>query len=165
MIKFSYPGIQHVPPLIKLLFNILVLTLTSLVAQTVKRPPTMWETRVQFLGQEDLLEKETAIHSSILAWKIPWTRGSWRATIHGVTKSQTQLTTHVLCCVLAQLAQRVKHLPAKQETQVRFLGWEDPLEKETAIHSSILAWETSWIEKPGGLWAIVHGVAKESDTT
>ena len=38
----------------------------------VKRLPTMWETRVQSLGQEDLLEKEMATHSSILAWKIPW---------------------------------------------------------------------------------------------
>ena len=45
----------------------------SLVAQTVKRLPTMRETRVQSLGQEDLLEKEMATHSSILAWKIPWT--------------------------------------------------------------------------------------------
>ena len=46
---------------------------TSLVAQTVKRLPTMQETQVQPLGQEDLLEKEMATHSSILAWKIPWT--------------------------------------------------------------------------------------------
>ena len=46
---------------------------TSLVAQMVKRLPTMWETQVQFLGREDLLEKEMATHSSILAWKIPWT--------------------------------------------------------------------------------------------
>ena len=45
---------------------------TYLVAQTVKRLPTMWETRVQSLGQKDLLEKEMATHSSILAWKIPW---------------------------------------------------------------------------------------------
>ena len=44
----------------------------SLVAQTVKRLPTMQETRVQSLGWEDLLEKEMATHSSILAWKIPW---------------------------------------------------------------------------------------------
>jgi len=44
----------------------------SLVAQTVKHLPTMWETRIQSLGQEDLLEKEMATHSSILAWKIPW---------------------------------------------------------------------------------------------
>ena len=46
---------------------------TSLVAQTVKRLPTMRETRVQSLGQEYLLEKEMAAHSSILAWKILWT--------------------------------------------------------------------------------------------
>ena len=46
---------------------------TSLVAQTVKHLPTMQETRVQSLGWEDLLEKEMATHSSILAWKIPWT--------------------------------------------------------------------------------------------
>ena len=46
--------------------------MTSLVAQTVKRLPTMQETRVQSLGQ-DLLEKEMESHSSILAWKIPWT--------------------------------------------------------------------------------------------
>ena len=44
----------------------------SLVAQTVKHLPTMRETWVQFLGQEDLLEKEMVTHSSILAWKIPW---------------------------------------------------------------------------------------------
>ena len=43
------------------------------MAQTVKHMPTMWETWVQSLGQEDLLEKEMAPHSSILAWKIPWT--------------------------------------------------------------------------------------------
>ena len=45
---------------------------TSLVAQTIKHLPTMWETQVQSLGQEDPLEKEMATHSSILAWKISW---------------------------------------------------------------------------------------------
>ena len=49
------------------------------------------------------------------------------------------------------LAQRVKHLPAKQETWVRSLGQEDPLEKEMATHSSILAWRVPWMEEPGGL--------------
>ena len=44
----------------------------SPVAQMVKRLPTMWETWLRSLGQEDSLEKETATHSSILAWKIPW---------------------------------------------------------------------------------------------
>ena len=46
--------------------------MTSLVAQTVRCLSTIQETRVQSLGQEDLLEKEVATHSSILAWKIPW---------------------------------------------------------------------------------------------
>ena len=43
------------------------------MAQRVKNPPAMWEIQVQSLGQEDLLEKEKATHSSILAWRIPWT--------------------------------------------------------------------------------------------
>ena len=58
------------------------------------------------------------------------------------------------------IAQLVKNLPAMQETWVQFLGCEDPLEKEMAIHSSILAWEISWIEEPGGLQSTV---SKESD--
>ena len=45
----------------------------SLVAQTVEHLPTMWETQVRSLGQEDALEKAMAIHSSTLAWKTPWT--------------------------------------------------------------------------------------------
>ena len=49
------------------------------------------------------------------------------------------------------MAQTVKNLPAVQETRVRSLGWEDPLEKEMAIHSSILAWRIPWTEEPGGL--------------
>ena len=47
------------------------------------------------------------------------------------------------------MAQRIKRLPAKQETQVLSLGWEDPPEKEMAIHSSILAWRMPWKEEPG----------------
>ena len=49
------------------------------------------------------------------------------------------------------MAQMVKHLPAMWKTWVRSLGWEDPLEKKLATHSSILAWRTPWIEEPGGL--------------
>ena len=51
---------------------------SSLVAQMVKCLPTMWETRIQSLGREDLLEKEMATHSSTLAWKIPWTEDPGR---------------------------------------------------------------------------------------
>ena len=60
------------------------------------------------------------------------------------------------------VAQLVKNLPAMQETWVQFLGWEDPLEKEMAAHSSILAWRISWTEEPGGLQPMA---LQESDTT
>ena len=49
------------------------------------------------------------------------------------------------------VTQVVKNLPAMQETWVRSLGWEDPLEKEMTTHSSILAWRIPWTEEPGGL--------------
>ena len=49
------------------------------------------------------------------------------------------------------VAQMVKRLPAMQETWVRTLGWEDPLEKEMATHCSTLAWKIPWTEEPGGL--------------
>ena len=61
------------------------------MAQIVKRLPTMWETRVQSLGQEDPLEKEMTTHSSTLAWKIAMDRGTWRAIVHRVAKSRTGL--------------------------------------------------------------------------
>ena len=73
------------------------------------------------------------------------------------------------------LAQLVKNLPVMQETQVRFLGWEDTLEEEIAIHSifffsfsffaihsSILAWKIPWTEEPGGLQSMG---SKELDMT
>ena len=49
------------------------------------------------------------------------------------------------------MAQMVKNLPAVQETRLQSLGWENPLEKGMAIHSSILAWRLPWTEEPGGL--------------
>ena len=49
------------------------------------------------------------------------------------------------------VAQLVKNLPAVQETWVRSLGWEDPLEKEMAIHSRTIAWKIPWTEEPGRL--------------
>ena len=54
------------------------------------------------------------------------------------------------------MAQTVKNLPVVQETPVRSLGQEDPLEKRMATHSSILAWRSPWTEEPGGL----HGVTQ-----
>ena len=56
--------------------------------------------------------------------------------------------------MLSLVAQMVKNLPAMQETRVRSLGWEDPLEKDMATHCSILAWKIAWTEEPGGLRSV-----------
>ena len=108
---------------------------------------------VQSLGQEDLLEKEMAPHSSTLAWKIPWMQesgglqsmGSQRVGQHWATSLSFTFTLHCPSVV--------KNLPAEQETQVPFRQ-EDPLEKEMATHSSILAWEIPWTEEPAGLQSL-----------
>ena len=60
------------------------------------------------------------------------------------------------------VAQKVKNLPAMQETQIRSLGWEDPLEEGMATHSSTLAWRIPWTEQAGGYNPWGH---KELDTT
>ena len=64
----------------------------SLVDQLVKNLPVMKDTWVRSLGWEDPLEEGMAIHSSILAWRIPMDRGAWWDTVHGVSKSQTGLS-------------------------------------------------------------------------
>ena len=64
----------------------------SPVAQMVKNLPATQEAWVLPLAWEDLLEEGMATHSGIPAWRIPMDRGAWQATVHGVTKSQTQLS-------------------------------------------------------------------------
>ena len=81
------------------------------MAQTVKNLPTMWETWVQSLGWEDPLEEGLAMHSSVLAWRIPKDRGTWWATVYGVAKSQTQL--------------RTKH-STRGKSKKRGLRWKQP---------------------------------------
>ena len=65
----------------------------SLLAQMVKNLPAMWETWVLSLGWENPLEEVMASYSNILAWRIPMDRGAWQTTVHGVTKSQSWLST------------------------------------------------------------------------
>ena len=60
----------------------------SILAQSVKNWPAMWETQVQFLDQEDPLEKAMATHLSILAWRIPWTEEPGRPQSMGSQKSE-----------------------------------------------------------------------------
>ena len=90
-------------------------------------------------------------------------RGSWWATVHGVTRvghklvtkpphTNTHTHTHTHTHTEASLvAQTVKNLPAMEETQAQSLSQEDPLEKGMAIYFSILAWRIPCTEKPDGL--------------
>ena len=75
-------------------------------------------------------------------------------SLYGINRYVSQLFDSTFL-----VAQMVKNLPAVQETWVQSLGWEDSLEKEIAIHSSILVWEIPWTEEPGGLQSM------GSDTT
>ena len=107
----------------------------------------MW---VWSLGQEDPLEGGKATHSSILAWRISLTEelgGQQSVASHKVGYDWARPSL---------VAQMIKNLPAVQETRVWLLGWENPLEKGMATHSSILAW---WIDR-GAWWATVRAVTK-----
>ena len=70
----------------------MIIPRASLVAQMVQNLPAMRETWVRSLGWEEPLEEGLATHSSVLAWRIPTDRGAWRATVHGVAKSQRGLS-------------------------------------------------------------------------
>ena len=77
----------------------------------------------------------------------PMDKGASKATVHGVTKSRTRLSDFTRECSGASLvAQLIKNLPAMQETPIRFLGQEDPLEKEKATHSRIY-WLPWWLRR------------------
>ena len=81
------------------------------------------------------------------------------SSVHGIL--QARIMEWVAGAAL--VAQMVNNLPAIQETQVHYLGREDPLEKEMATHSSILSWKIPWTER--GAWqATVYGVVKELGT-
>ena len=124
----------------------------SLVAQLVKNPPAMGESGLRSLGWEDPLEKGKSTHSSILAWRIPWTVYSPRGCKESDTTEQLSLSLWS-----SQVALMVKNLPANSgdiKDAGRPLGWEDSLEKEMATHSSILTWRILWTEEPGRLKSV-----------
>ena len=90
-------------------------------------------------------------------WKIQQWPQDWKRSVFipitkkGNAKECSNYCTIALISHASLVAQRLKHLPPMQETQVQSLGWEEPLEKEMATHSSILAWRIPWMEEPGGL--------------
>ena len=75
----------------------------------------------------------------------------WPGLLQALGWNQSALWSGSLIQRASLVAQMVKRLPAMWETWVPSLGWEDPLEKEMATHSSILAWKTPWMEEPGRL--------------
>ena len=106
-----------------------------------------WLSDITFTFHFHALEKEMATHSSVLFWRIPGMGepGELLSLGSDTTKWLSSSSRASL------MAQKVKHLPAMQETQVRSLGWEDPLVKEMATHSSTLAWKITGTEEPGRL--------------
>ena len=89
------------------------------MAETVTRLPTMRETRVRSLGQEDPLEKEMAIHSSTLAWKIPWMEERGRLQSMGRKKSDTTERLLFHFCLLKQWA--FNFLKADLQSEIHFI--------------------------------------------
>ena len=117
---------------------------TSLVAQRLKHLPPMWETWVQSLGWEDPLEKEMTTHSSIFAWRIPWTEEPGRLRSMGL-----QRVGHNWVTSLSLLLSSLKGFPGgsagkESARNAGELDWKDPLEKGNTTHSSILAWRIPW---------------------
>ena len=136
----------------------------SLVAQRLKHLLAMRETWVQSL------EKEMATYSSILAWRIPWTEEpgrlqsmGWQRVRHDWATSLSLFFHFIEHGEGFPGGSVVKNLPAMQEMQGPSLGWEDPLEKEMATHSSILAWRIPWTEE-SGRGAPVLGLSKVSES-
>ena len=80
---------------------------TSLVAQTVKRLPTVWETHIQSLGREDLLEKAMATHYSILTWKISWMEELGKLQSWGHKESDTTEQLHFTSYIYKYLVSEI----------------------------------------------------------
>ena len=108
----------------------------------------MQETQVQSLGREDLLEKEMATHSSILAWKF---HGQWNLVGYSpwVAKSRTRLSDFISKDFHGGSDGKVSVYNAGDLDLIAGSG-RSP-EKEMATHSSIVAWRIPWTEQPGGL--------------
>ena len=118
----------------------------------VKHLPAMRETWVRSLGWEDLLEKEIATHSSILAWRIPGTEDPGRLQFMGSQRvghdwvTSLHFTSLHLIHVFMKLASqwhsgKESSCQYSRPMQVWFLGWKDPLEKKMAMHSIFLPGE------------------------
>ena len=125
----------------------------SLIAQLLNHLPAMQETRVQFLGREDPLEKGIATHPSILTWRI-LARGVWQATVHEITRVRHDLATK------PSPGGPGGKEPACQCRRCKTCGYDPWVgkipwsRKQQPTPVSILAWRIPWTEEPGGLRSI-----------
>ena len=129
----------------------------AMVAQTVRHLPAMQETGVRLLGQEDPLEKETAIHSSTLAWKIPWTEEPDRLQSMG-SQSPARLSNFTFtftCMYLGFPGGASGKEPACQcrgHRRCRFNPWDGKMPWRRACQpTQVLPGESPWTEELGGL--------------
>ena len=95
-----------------------------------------------------------ATHSSIPAWRIPWTEEPGELQSMGCKESDTTSLSLSLFTLYRSFGSVVKNPPAVQEIELQSLVQEDPLEKEMATHSSILAWKIPWTAELGRLQAM-----------
>ena len=114
---------------------------------------------------------DTDVKFCLFVWLFFWTfyfvlgRSPCCDNFRWAVKELGHTRMYPFSCPVSLIAQLVKNLPTTQETWARPLGQEDPLEKEMAIHSSILAWRIPWTEEPGGLQSMgVGGVGHDSAT-
>ena len=124
------------------------------------RPPRPWDSPgkntgvgCHFLLQCMKVKSESEVAESCPTLGNPMDCSPPGSSIHGIFQAIVlEWGAIAFSSIGASLvAQVVKNLPAMQETWVRSLGWEDPLEKEMSIHSSTIAWKIPWMEEPGGL--------------
>ena len=92
----------------------------------------------------------TQKYTQIYTYKHKYTQKDIHINTYRQIHTHIEIYTNIYTEV-SLVAQRIKHLPARRETSVRSLGQEDPLEKEMATHSSILAWRIPWMEEAGRL--------------
>ena len=116
----------------------------SLTRSAVGHPP--WAESSAYLSPGDKPDEKLGEEGWFLAQIDPCRSCPWTTQVE-LELSQLHLVNHTIILV----TQLVKSLPAVWETRVQSLGRGDPLEREIATHSSILAWRTPWREEPGGL--------------
>jgi len=153
--SYGYLGTTPFP--VKWLKCFLLNSWSSLVAPWQKNLPAMQETQkmgsIPGSGRSPGEGNGNLLHYCL---ENPMDRGAWWTTVHGSQRVRydwsnwARIHSTQRQCFL--LKSEVENLPEMRETQIQFLSWEDPLVKEMATHSSILAWRIPWTEEPNNIF-------------